>query len=228
MPRFRARTRAKKGDELSHPLQGELAAYEKVGLFARAVTPRSAYRYRGVPLQYQKALGGDPPTLEASCRFLARLREDGFKPSTLRLYRAVLQGFHAWRGERLVFPVRVPRCLPPYHSAELVNRMLALAETKPRDHVILLLMSDAGLRRGEVISLRVRDVDLTGKMLRLRGKGGHDRVVPLTGELHALLKSLCRGKALDESVVGVKDKAVYQTVNLMNRLLLLEVSPVAG
>jgi integrase len=106
--------------------------------------------------------------------------------------------------------------------------MLALAETKPRDHVILLLMSDAGLRRGEVISLRVRDVDLTGKMLRLRGKGGHDRVVPLTGELHALLKSLCRGKALDESVVGVKDKAVYQTVNLMNRLLLLEVSPVAG
>jgi len=153
MPRFRARTRAKKGDELSHPLQGELAAYEKVGLFARAVTPRSAYRYRGVLLQYQKALGGDPPTLEASCRFLARLREDGFKPSTLRLYRAVLQGFHAWRGERLVFPVRVPRCLPPYHSAELVNRMLALAETKPRDHVILLLMSDAGLRRGEVISL---------------------------------------------------------------------------
>ena len=206
MPQFKPKTRAKKGEELSHSLEGELATYEKVGLWQRAVTPRSAYRYRGVLLQYQKALQGNPPSLEASRRFLAHLRECGFKPSTLRLYRAALQGFHTWRGENLEFPIRVPHHLPSYHSAEKVKRILSLAMGKPRDHVTMRLMSDAGLRRGEVISLPVHDVDFTGRMLRTRGKGDKDRVIPLTRELHELLERVCRGKSPSELVVGVKDK----------------------
>jgi site-specific recombinase XerD len=193
-------------------LQGELAAYEKVGLWQRAVNPKTVYRYRGVLLQYQKALGDSDPTLESTRHFLARLREGGFKPATLRLYRAALAGFHAWRGETLVFPIRVPRHLPPYHSSELVNHMLDLARARPRDHLILRLMSDAGLRRGEVVALKVRNVDLAGGMLRLRGKGDKDRVVPLTGQLRELLEDFCRDKSPDQAVVGVKDKAVYETV----------------
>ena len=56
MPEFKPQTRAKGSGTLDHTLEGELALYEKVGLFARAVTAKSAYRYRGVLLQYQKAL----------------------------------------------------------------------------------------------------------------------------------------------------------------------------
>ncbi len=212
MPGFQAKTKAKKGEGLSQTLEGELAAYEKVGLFTRAITPRSAYRYRGVLLQYQKALQGKPPTLEASRCFLGRLREDGFKPATLHLYRAALQGFHAWRGERLVFPVKIPHHLPQYYSADLINRILALAQGKPRDQLILRLMSDAGLRRGEVIGLQAHNVDLTGNMIRIRGKGDRDRVVPLTKELAELLKQFCRDKTPDEPIIGVKDKAVYMVV----------------
>lgn len=183
-----------------------------MGLFAKSVTLRSAYRYRGILLQYQKALQGKPPSPEASRRFLARLRENGFKPSTRRLYRAVLQGFHAWRGENLDFPIRVPRHLPSYHSAEKVKRILNFAMGNPRDHVVPRLMSDAGLRRGEVIGLSVSDIDLTGRMLRTRGKGDEDRVVPLTRELHELLRQVCHGKNAHDSVVGVKDKGVYGIV----------------
>jgi hypothetical protein len=88
MPDFKPRTRAKNGETLDEPLEGELARYESDGLFSRAINKKTAYRYRGVLLQYQKALQDEPPSLEISRRFLSRLREDGFQPSTLRLYRA--------------------------------------------------------------------------------------------------------------------------------------------
>jgi hypothetical protein len=56
MPEMRPRTKANKNEQLSGILQGELAIYEKVGLFQRPLNQNSVYRYRGVLLQYQKAL----------------------------------------------------------------------------------------------------------------------------------------------------------------------------
>ena len=93
---MKPRTKAPKDEQLDESLEGELATYEKVGLFQRSVTKKTAYRYRGVLLQYQKALNGATPTSEASSQFLAHLRKQGFSASTLRLYRAALHGFHAW------------------------------------------------------------------------------------------------------------------------------------
>jgi len=121
MPEFTPRTRANNGETLDEPLESELARYESDGLFSRAINKKTAYRYRGVLLQYQKAIQGDQPSLEISRRFLSRLREDDFKPSTLRVYRAALGGFHEWRGEDLVFPIKVPQHSPPYHSNEKNN-----------------------------------------------------------------------------------------------------------
>ncbi|MFC1919804.1 tyrosine-type recombinase/integrase, partial [Chloroflexota bacterium] len=158
MPDFSPRTRAKKGEELTEPLQGELALYEKVGLFTKPLSERTAYRYRGVLLQYQKTLKGNPPSLQASIQFLAKLRQDGFKPSTLRL------------------------------------------------------MSDAGLRREEVVSLQIRNIDLTDRFVRVRGKGDKDRVVPLTKELHKALDKLCKDRSPVEYVIGIKGKAVWNIV----------------
>ena len=66
MPKIKPRTKSNKPDQLSKPPEGELATYEKVGLFQRSVTEKTAYRYRGVLMQYQKALNGATPTLEAS------------------------------------------------------------------------------------------------------------------------------------------------------------------
>ena len=71
MPEMRPRTRAPKGDQFGEELQGELGTYKKVGLFQRSVGQKTAYRYRGALLQYQKALGGAVPTLERSKSFLA-------------------------------------------------------------------------------------------------------------------------------------------------------------
>lgn len=216
MPRIKPRTKAPKKDQLTEELQGELATYERVGLFQRSVGKKTAYRYRGVLLQYQKALNGATPTLEASARFLAHLRKGGFSPSSLRLYRAALQGFHAWRGEQLTFVIRVPHYLPEYVEPSIVAQMLELSQGEPKDHLILRLMSDAGLRREEVTRLRVRHVGT--KALRFRGKEDRDRTVPLTQELSAALKPFCANKSPNDLVLGVGEGVIYRTVKRYGKM----------
>lgn len=48
-----------------------------------------------------------------------------------------------------------------------------------RDRALVELLYGAGLRVAEVASLDVRDVDLRGREVRVRGKGGKERIVPL-------------------------------------------------
>jgi integrase/recombinase XerD len=217
MPDIIPRTKASKQDQLTEVLQGELATYQKVGLFQRSVTKKTAYRYRGCLLQYQKALNGATPTLEATKQFLAHLRQQGYSPSSLRIYRAALQGFHSWCGENLVFPIRVPRHLPPYIEADIVTKMLDLAQENPRDYLILRLMSDAGLRREEVVKLRVGNASQTA--LHFRGKGDKDRTVPLTDELVEALAPFCSDKRPNDLVLNVGEGVVYRVVKKYGTLI---------
>ena len=147
MPKMKPRTKAPKQEQLTQGLEGELATYEKVGLFQHSITKRTAYRYRGVLLQYQRALNGTVPSLKVSTQFLAHLRKEGFSPSSLRIYRAALQGFHQWRGENLVFPVRVPHHAPEYIEPDIITCILNISKNKPKDHATLRLITDAGLCR---------------------------------------------------------------------------------
>ena len=73
--------------------------------------------------------------------------------------------------------------LPRAVAAEDVQRVLAAVdETRPsglRDRAILLLLIRLGLRAGEVAALAVNDVDWHNGTVRVAGKGGHERRLPL-------------------------------------------------
>ena len=58
-----------------------------------------------------------------------------------------------------------------------------------RDRAIVELLYGAGLRVGELVGLDVRDVDLRRGDVRVLGKGGKERVVPLPGEAREALGS---------------------------------------
>ncbi len=91
-----------------------------------------------------------------------------------------------------------------------------MAQGKPKDHLILRLMTDAGLRRGEVIKLRVRHIGT--KALRFRGKEDRDRTVPLTKELAAALNPYCANKSPNDLVLGVGEGVIYRTVKRYGKM----------
>lgn len=113
---------------------------------------------------------------------------DDWSPETRKAARNALRSFYRWMqdtdrradnpAERLR-PVKVPAGLPrPVPT--LVLRM-ALRTANDRDRVMIALAAFAGLRRSEIAELRWRDVD--GDTLRIVGKGGVTRRIPISPAL---------------------------------------------
>lgn len=98
-----------------------------------------------------------------------------------RIWRSPRRGLlgHAQqRISRSELQLRTPRRLPRALDADEVQRLVASLRTH-RDKAIALLMLYGGLRSCEVLTLRLRDVDMGGRAARVAGKGGRERVVPL-------------------------------------------------
>jgi integrase/recombinase XerD len=130
--------------------------------------------------------------------FLAAIRtgDDGFAPlsasSAARTVVAV-RGFHRFlvlEGVTLtdpadqVQPPAAPKRLPKALSIGEVERVLAEAGSPDtpaglRDRALLELLYGCGARISEAVGLAVDDLDLTGGLVRLHGKGDKERVVPL-------------------------------------------------
>ena len=93
------------------------------------------------------------------------------------------------KRSRTVPLVRVPRTLPKILAPGEVDRLLGALRTD-RDRAMVLAMVLAGLRRCEVLGLRIADVRTGDRALFIaEGKGGHQRVVPVAGRFLQALGS---------------------------------------
>jgi integrase/recombinase XerD len=96
----------------------------------------------------------------------------------------------------------VPRKLPVSLEAEQVTRLLE--QPKPdtqiglRDRALLALLYGTGIRASECASLKAGQVDLVRLTITVRGKGGHERTIPLNPQLAEILRVYAdvRGAAL--------------------------------
>jgi integrase/recombinase XerC len=88
-------------------------------------------------------------------------------------------------------PKRLPRPLAVDDCAVLMDAPKeegpAAGPAELRDRAMAELLYGAGLRVGELVSLDVRDVDLALGEVRVQGKGGKERVVPLPASSRAAL-----------------------------------------
>lgn len=120
-----------------------------------------------------------------------------WKPETRRAYRASLRAFFWWAqatGRRadnpgaLIPVVTVPRGLPRPAPENVVVAALGVADEETR--LMIRLAAVCGLRRGEIARVRVEDLepDLLGMSLRVHGKGGHVRQVPVPDDVAASIR----------------------------------------
>lgn len=73
----------------------------------------------------------------------------------------------------------MPRLVPRSLNGDEAHRVMA-ATHDPRTRLMALLMLQCGLRRSEVAAIRVEDLDLRRRVLRVRGKGGRGEVTRTT------------------------------------------------
>jgi integrase/recombinase XerC len=133
--------------------------------------------------------------------WIMELMEEGVKPvsvrrklSTLKTYfkfllregvitqNPMLQVVSPKLGKRL--PIFVPE-----------NEMINLLEKRHwgndflslRDRLILEMLYGTGMRRGELIALKIQDLDLSQQQIRILGKGNKERLVPVGPALCQLI-----------------------------------------
>jgi len=144
---------------------------------------------------------GDRPVEEFTRDDVERwLAEVELAPATVRTRLSQLRGFCTWaleHGHLVADPMlgirrpRQPRLVP--RGLELgESRALVRACPDSRARLVVLLMLQEGLRRKEVAGLEVGDVNFGERSVRIRGKGGHERVLPLSPETFRALTAYLR------------------------------------
>jgi integrase/recombinase XerC len=133
--------------------------------------------------------GADRRLLRA---YLAWLHGRGLAPSSIARRTATLRSWFAFQVRRGLAPTnpardlatpRLPRRLPSFlpkdESRDLLDRPCAAGVAARRDRAVLELLYAAGLRVGECCGLDLRDLDRVQGTVRVLGKGGKERVVPV-------------------------------------------------
>ncbi|MEN6401635.1 MAG: tyrosine-type recombinase/integrase [Armatimonadia bacterium] len=160
-------------------------------------SPSTLRSYRLYWRDYTEATGGDMQ--EGKIRFyLAQTASQRhWRPATVALRRSHLSSYGAYLVREGALDrnpcarIEVPRVVttePEVPSRERILRAIAL-ETGVKA-LALSLCYYAGMRRGEVVDLTWGDVDWDAKALRVAGKGGKGRAIPIHPKLYPRLRAM--------------------------------------
>jgi len=127
-------------------------------------------------------------------QFMGHRRSKGISVSSVARTLSSIKSYHRFLLREKISnsdpssAIDTPRLwkkVPQVLEAKEVNRLLAQPNIRTirglRDKAILELMYATGLRVSEVSSLNLKDVNLEAGFLRVKGKGGKERIVPLGG-----------------------------------------------
>jgi integrase/recombinase XerD len=181
-----------------------------LALLAARCSPRTVDAYRRdlgrlSTFLGKRLAGATVVELEA---YIAELRAEGLSPATIARRTAAARSFFRHLqllGTRddnpaaeLALPRRVrrlPRTLSPGEAERLIAAANGVAPRALRDRALVELLYGAGIRVSEAVGLERSGVDLDERLVRVMGKGGKERIVPVgRPAAEALRRYLARGR----------------------------------
>jgi len=187
---------------LAQMVEDYLAHCRAAGLSPKTIRHAYGYPLRAVFLPWCADHSiAEPSQLSGRVldQFVGDLLEHGGKRGPLSKHTAwsyakAAKGLVAWargEGEKIEGDVTLPKL--PKKLVEVLSReeiqRLEDAASAERDGLIVRLLADTGIRVGELVQLRVRDVAERDRdpFLKIRGKGDRERLVPVSPALYRRL-----------------------------------------
>lgn len=149
-----------------------------------------------------KWLDTDTPSQEDMKAAVLKMREKGLKATGCNSAIRALNSYVHWANagpdvkcspackHPKIAELKEPQTVLPTFTDKQIR---LLVDWKPKGrsdrrlHLILMFLFDTGARVGEVLSLRVSDINFDDLLVRLDGKGRKQRVVPFSFELRKAL-----------------------------------------
>jgi len=199
---------------------------------ARGLKPKTIDAYRLTLFQFHGFVksnleGRSPDALKAKdiLQYIQYLREDRLNgAAAVSRQVAILRGFYKAmvaleecdcnQNPLAHFPkIKAPkRKYSETYSREEIEHLLAAPPTDTvlglRDRAILMLLYGTGIRASECAGLKEGRIDFEDRTIRVIGKGGHERTIPLNDEVVAALKRYKDARGLQ-----VPSKCFFQSRN---------------
>jgi len=150
--------------------------------------------------------------------YLAHLQSLGASRRTVGRKLATLRSFFKFlcreailekNPAKTIVSPRIGRPLPKLLTIDEIRGMLELPNTDEplgaRDKAILEVLYSTGIRAGELVALRTKDVDLIGGSLKIRGKGRKERIGPLGSYAAEALRQYIAVRTLLRPTVAAGD-----------------------
>ena len=180
-----------------------------------------AYR-RDLESFFQFLEGRGTSPLEASRKdvesYVTKLAQKGLAPASRARMLSSIRQFYRFllsEGRRDDLPIsdmptpRGRKKLPDTLSPEEVERLLLSARDfgsghseQMRNHCIMEILYATGMRVSELVAMDMLSVQSDGAALRVHGKGGKERIVPLTGPARSALSGWLAVRASNPKQAG--------------------------
>lgn len=137
--------------------------------------------------------------------WVVSLVEQGIKSTSIHRKLSSLNSFYKFsqkKGNLLSNPAKgiqlpkTPQRLPKYIEQKQLHQLFDQFDKDEsnefiswRDRVVLELFYNTGMRRQELIQLKWSDVNFSLKQIKILGKGGKERLVPISSELIDILQT---------------------------------------
>jgi len=165
--------------------------------------------------------------------FLSFLKDNDYSPKSASRKIASLKSFFKFLTQKkliksnpaiLLRSPKLPQKLPDFLTFEEVNRVLQMVKGKnwlsSRDKAILELLYSTGIRVGELTFLKLQDINFIEEVIKVKGKGRKERIVPIgKPALNALMEYLKRRPNKKEKSVFLNKFGKPLTARSVERMI---------
>lgn len=203
--------------------------------YQRGFSPATVIAYESDVVDFSEFLlnegvGVNEVNQEVIRQYLTTQLEKKISKRTLRRRIAALRHYYKWRVNNklteknpflLTESPRVGEHFPSVLYEEDTKALLAANAKRDdklmiRDQAILHLLLASGLRASETVALTLQDIDFKNRIMRIRGKGNKERLVPFSegarSDLQTYINEL-RPQLLAEDKFGRPTGVVFLNAN---------------
>ncbi len=126
-------------------------------------------------------------------KYVEHLKKRGYSNRTINRKLSSIRGFYRFLEEKgtietnptiNLYSPKLDKRLPDFLYEEEVKRLLDYKDEKDkydlRDSAIMEFMYATGMRLREIEGLSIKDIDFSSQTVRVRGKGGKIRILPIS------------------------------------------------
>jgi integrase/recombinase XerC len=190
----------------------QLAAFLRYLATVRNVSPHTLRSYQADLEQLLDFLGDrDLASVghQDLRRFLGMLVQRNARKSSIARKLSAIRSFYKFLNRegivqhdpaRLLATPRQEKRLPPVLTVDDAFRLLAGPAgdrgTALRDRAVLETLYSTGIRASELVGINLDDIDRSDRVIRIRGKGRKERLVPIGKKALAAIDAWCVSRAM--------------------------------